>query len=65
MREGDILLAVNGDKVSTWTQARLEMSTLKAGSSIEFKVKTKDGSTKLVEVKPKKEICTTGTKGNP
>ena len=56
LREGDIILEVEGKKVSTWTQARLEMSTLKAGSSIEFKVKTKDGSTKLVEVKPKKEI---------
>ena len=56
LREGDIILEVEGKKVSTWTQARLEMSTLKAGSSIEFKVKTKDGSTKLVEVNPKKEI---------
>ena len=56
LREGDIILEVEGKKVSTWTQARLEMSTLKAGSPIEFKVKTKDGSTKLVEVKPKKEI---------
>jgi len=55
LREGDILLEVDGKKVSTWTQARLEMSTLKEGAEVEFKVKKQDGSIVDMEIKPKKE----------
>jgi len=61
LREGDILLEVNGKKVSTWTQARLEMSTLELGDPIEFKVESTDGSTKNIEVSPKEETLEDGT----
>lgn len=55
LREGDTLLEVNGKKVSTWTQARLEMSTLKEGAKVKFKVKKVDGSIVDMNIKPKKE----------
>lgn len=56
LREGDTLLEVNGKKVSTWTQARLEMSTLKEGAKVKFKVKKQDGSIIDMNIKPKKEV---------
>ena len=60
LREGDILLEVDGKKVSTWTQARLEMSTLKEGAKVEFKVKKQDGSIVDIVIKPKKEELENG-----
>ena len=54
LRDGDILLAVNGDKVKTWTQARLKIATVKSGSSIKFRVKKRKGSKKDIVVKPNK-----------
>lgn len=56
LREGDILLEVDGKKVSTWTQARLEMSTLDEGEEVDFKIKKTDGSIIEIEVEPKKII---------
>ena len=61
LREGDVLLEVEGKKVSTWTQARLEMSTLEVGESIEFKVKKENGSIETIEVSPKEETLEDGT----
>ena len=55
LREGDTLLEVNEKKVSTWTQARLEMSTLKEGAKVKFKVKKVDGTIVDMIIKPKKE----------
>ena len=43
MREGDVLLAVDSEKVSTWTQARLKISTVAEGDAIDFKVKHENG----------------------
>ena len=54
LRDGDILLEVDGQKVSTWTQARLKIATTDKGDAIKFKVKSEDGTTKTVKVKPKK-----------
>lgn len=55
LRVGDTILEVDGKKVSTWTQARLEMSTIELGSPIEFKIKKEDGTTQIIEVVPKNE----------
>ena len=55
VREGDVLLEVDGKKVSTWTQARLEMSTLGSGAEVEFKLKKENGNIEVVTIKPKKE----------
>lgn len=55
IREGDTLLEVDGKKVSTWTQARLEMSTLDSGAEVDFKVKKENGDIEVVTIKPKKE----------
>ena len=55
LREGDTILAVEGEKVSTWTQARLKISTVKEGSSVRFKVKKKNGEVKNITITPKKE----------
>jgi regulator of sigma E protease len=55
LRDGDILLAVDGQKVSTWTQARLKIATTKQGSSIKFKIKDTSGNIKSIVVSPKKE----------
>lgn len=61
LREGDIILEIEDKKVSTWTQARLEMSTLEPGSEIEFKVRKQDGSTETIEVSPKEETLEDGS----
>lgn len=55
IREGDTILAVNGEKVSTWTEARMEISTAKLGSTLNFKIRKEDGSIENIKVKPKKE----------
>ena len=55
LREGDTILAVEGEKVSTWTQARLKISTVKKGSSINFKIKKSTGEITNIKIKPKKE----------
>ena len=62
LREGDTILEIEGKKVSTWTQARLEMSTLAPDEAIEFKVQQKDGSIEKIEVLPKEEISEDGSK---
>ena len=55
LREGDVILAVNGENVSTWTQARLKIATVKQGSKVKFKVKKADGEVLTVSISPKKE----------
>ena len=55
IRDGDILLEVNGSKVSTWTQARLEISTVLPGEEIVFKVKHSDGDVETISVSPLKK----------
>ena len=53
LRQGDTILEVNGDKVSTWTQARLKIATAKEGSAVKFKVKSKNGEVNTISVVPK------------
>lgn len=55
LRNGDTILSVNGEKVSTWTQARLKIATSKEGSTLRFKVKDTSGETKTIKITPKKE----------
>lgn len=55
LRNGDVLIAVDGEKMSTWTQARLKIATTEPGSSITFKVQDTSGKIKNVKVTPKKE----------
>lgn len=62
LRNGDTLLAVNGEKVSTWTQARLKIATTEEGKTIKFKVKDANGTIKNVSVKPKKVVDEDGNK---
>ena len=59
LREGDTILAVDGEKVSTWTQARLKISTVEAGATINFKIKHEDGNVETIKVTPKEEENTT------
>lgn len=61
LRDGDTLISVNNQKVSTWTQVRLKISTVKKGSSIEFKAKDSNGKIKKIVVSPKKEKDEDGT----
>ena len=56
LREGDTILEVEGEHVSTWTQARMKIATVKEGKTIKFKIKKKDGTIKTIKVSPKKEI---------
>lgn len=53
-RDGDILLAINDEKVSTWTQARIKIATVKSGSTLKLKLKDKNGDIKNVSVTPVK-----------
>ena len=62
LREGDTILAVQGEKVSTWTQARLKIATTKEGATIKFKIKKKNGNIETVKIIPKKEL---DEEGNP
>ena len=55
LREGDTILEVDGEKVSTWTQARLKIATSKEGAKIRFKIKKENGDVETIEVLPKKE----------
>ena len=61
LRDGDTILEVDGEKVSTWTQARLKISTVKPGSEIKFKVKHLDGRVETISVLPKEEENTNCT----
>ena len=61
LRDGDVLIAVNGENVKTWTQARLKIGTVKSGKAIKFKVKGVNGRVREVLVSPKK---VTDKKGN-
>lgn len=56
LRSGDVIVAVDGEKVSTWTDARLKISTVKEGATIDFKVKHKDGKIETISVTPKEEV---------
>ncbi len=55
LREGDKIISIEGEKVSTWTQARLKIATIKEGKDLNFKVKTKTGEIKNIVVTPMKE----------
>ena len=54
LRNGDTILAVDGDKVANWTEARMKISLAKAGDAIDFKIKHKDGTIETINVSPKK-----------
>ena len=60
LRNGDVILAVDGERVSTWTQFRLKASTIKSGSAITFRVKKEDGSISNIKVSPKEETDENG-----
>lgn len=55
IRNGDTIMAVDGEKVSTWTQARLKISTVTPGDEISFKIKHQDGTVETIDVIPKEE----------
>ena len=55
LRDGDVILAVEGEKVSTWTQARLKISTVEAGDAIDFKIRHENGKVETISIKPKEE----------
>ncbi|MEE3343011.1 MAG: RIP metalloprotease RseP [Bacilli bacterium] len=54
LRNGDTLIEVQGERVYSWTQARLKIATAKEGKAIKFTVKDDSGNTKKVSVTPKK-----------
>lgn len=56
LRDGDVILAVDGEKVSTWTQARLKISTVSVGDPIRFKIKHQDGTIETINVTPREEM---------
>ena len=55
MRNGDTIREVNGEKVSTWTEARLRIMTADNKSSVKFKIEDKSGNIKNITIKPIKE----------
>lgn len=60
LRNGDTLVAVNDEKVSSWIQARLKISVAKKGSAIKFKVKNTNGEIKNITVVPQKKKSKNG-----
>lgn len=61
LRDGDTLIAIDNDKVATWTQARLKIATTTQGKPITFKVKDKEGTIKKIKVTPEKSTTEDGT----
>ena len=55
LRDGDTILEVDGEKVSTWTQARLKISTVKEGKAIDFKIEHTNGEIETISVTPVEE----------
>lgn len=55
LRKGDTILEVNGEHVSTWTQARLNIATAKEGGTVQFRVKNKDGKVDTIRIRPIQE----------
>ena len=60
LREGDKILAVEGENVSTWTQARLKIATSKEGATLTFKIEKENGDIETLQIKPKKEEAEDG-----
>lgn len=52
LKAGDIITAVNGDKVKTWDKAQLLLLLKDKDDTYEITVKHKDGETKTYDVKP-------------
>ena len=54
IRDGDLILEVNGKKVKSWDELLLELELVDKGSEIVFKVKTNNENIKDVSVTPEK-----------
>lgn len=63
LRNGDVILAVDGEEVSTWTQARLKIATVEPGAEIDFEVKRQNGDVEVISVTPRKEENTECAEG--
>ena len=57
LREGDTILEVDGEKVRTWTQARIAIAMAEEGATVDFKVEDTNGNIRTVEVTPQKEVA--------
>lgn len=53
LREGDLLLSIDGDKVVSWETAMLTIQ-MNNGKTMDFKIKDKNGNVKDLEITPKK-----------
>lgn len=62
IRAGDVITAVNGDKVSTWDKARLLLILKDKDGVYEITVKHEDGKKETVKVKPETEEDENGNK---
>lgn len=61
IREGDRILSVDGQKVSSWSEVQLYIGTSK-GNDISFVLKGKDGNKKTLVVKPNEVVDEEGNK---
>lgn len=62
MKAGDIITAVNGDKVSTWDKAQLLLLLKDNDGTYEISVKHKDGEKETLKIKPRTEKDEEGNK---
>ena len=62
MKAGDVIVSVNGDKVSTWDKAQLLLLLKDKDETYDITVKHKNGKTEKLEIKPKTEKDEEGNK---
>lgn len=53
IREGDLILEVNGKKIKYWNDVLIHFEIIESGSEVEFKIKDLEGNIKTVVVTPK------------
>ncbi len=54
LKEGDVILAINGKNVSTWDQAQIRLYLKNDKEYYTFKVRTSDNTEKTIKITPKK-----------
>ncbi len=62
LRDGDLILSVNGDKVKTWDKAQLLLLLKSKDDKYKIEVKHEDGTKEKITVKPRTEKDEAGNK---
>jgi regulator of sigma E protease len=56
IQKGDLILSIDGKKVSTWDDVAMELTLAKGGKTLAFELKKSNGDIKIINVSPKKIV---------